>query len=52
VEAVTTYFDDAARLIELEDDLHALLTHADLRQAAFALGIQRVAEACRLRGYV
>jgi glutamate dehydrogenase (NAD(P)+) len=26
--------------------------HADLRQAAFALGIQRVAEACRLRGYV
>jgi glutamate dehydrogenase (NAD(P)+) len=26
--------------------------HADLRQAAFALGITRVAEACRLRGYV
>jgi glutamate dehydrogenase (NAD(P)+) len=26
VEAVNTYFDDAARLIELEDDLHALLT--------------------------
>ena len=26
--------------------------HVDLRQAAFALGIGRVAEACRLRGYV